>query len=86
MGNMVRHRTIMQRSTEEIFEGMVLFEQEPDEEGQYEQILITKQNWEDFGEPEVITISVEPGDRLNDEGVVSLDDSQMEIVFTPEGS
>lgn len=65
---MTKHQTIMQMSEGQAFTGLVIFEQEEIDGEVTEQVCITEQNWEDLGNPDVITVTVEPGDILNVDG------------------
>jgi len=44
------------------------FFSDPEEGGQCVELDVPLQMWEDFGRPTKITIVIEPGDRLNEEG------------------
>lgn len=37
------------------------------EEHRYNAMQVDKRVWEDMGKPEVITVTIEPGDKLNEE-------------------
>lgn len=47
--------------------GVVHFHTEPPEEGEYYRsyMLMDTDDWRDMGEPDKITITIEPGDLLN---------------------
>lgn len=66
---LVQHQTIMTLGDEQAFEDVRKFgnlTREEMEEGLIpEAIYITKKNWEDMGSPEIITVTVNPGDILN---------------------
>ena len=45
----------------------VIFEAREDDHGTVErEVSVTKGAWRDLGEPETITVTIEPGDLLND--------------------
>lgn len=67
--NLARHRTVLYREPKGDTETSKYFEPLRDEENEIvEGYHMSPQDFVDFGEPEVITISVEPGDLLNGEG------------------
>lgn len=60
-------RSVLDLADEQPFDGYTAFEQE-DEEGDamwLKQYVLPTEDWESMGKPEVITITVHPGDRLN---------------------
>lgn len=66
MADVTRHRSV---ATVLLDQGdRVMLTREPDEPGeQPTRVQLDKQLWKDMGEPSVVTITVEPGDLLNDE-------------------
>lgn len=40
---------------------------EPPERGRVNKIDLPRSQWVEFGQPDVITVTIEPGDRLNEE-------------------
>lgn len=47
--------------------GKVKFTREPDEPGELtDEVYIPRQDWEEMGQPDRVTITVEPNDRLNE--------------------
>lgn len=63
-GLLASTRTVMrQRPTEH--NDRVLFRQELDEPGVARGVSFAAADWHDMGEPGVITVTIEPGDRLN---------------------
>jgi len=43
------------------------FTEKLDESGHPRNIMISSTDWADMGSPEVITVTIEPGDMLNDD-------------------
>ena len=47
-------------------EGYVYFSRQPDEAGDLPlDVHLPREDWDDMGRPEVVTVTVQPGDRLN---------------------
>lgn len=68
MAQMTKHVTVMHHSSHFPHGGLALFVQDPfdgDDESNREKIVISKQLYEDMGCPTRITVTVEPGDKLN---------------------
>jgi|GEM_PF-5951751 len=62
-----KHEVIMHKVTEQPFSDMVAYE--PNEESELdEQYVLSEDMFVELGEPEVITVAVRPGDRLNVDG------------------
>jgi len=71
MVRMTKHSTVMSvQETQSSFLGgdTVLFHnvEDEDERVEREAFKLTRQNWEDMGCPTHITLTVEPGDTLNE--------------------
>lgn len=67
---MTKHVTVMVRTPTP--DGSIVFEPESSEDDPalwQESLLIEASMWDDLGQPSTITVTVEPGDRLNDEPV-----------------
>lgn len=61
---MSKSRSVLQRAS--IIEGIsIVFG--PDEGVERPVVVLAPQMYEDFGEPDEITVTIEPGDKLNDE-------------------
>lgn len=69
-GRLTKTRKVLTFFTET--EAELLFSAEVADDEVYGRTLypLSKQDWEDMGRPETITVSIEPGDRLNDGGDV----------------
>lgn len=51
--------------------GQVFFGQEgTDEDTRQHEMYLDRQVWEELGSPTTVTITIEPGDKLNDQGNV----------------
>lgn len=46
-------------------DGAVFYVEDPDSDDYYRQIQIDRTTFEDLGSPLIVTITIEPGDRLN---------------------
>ena len=66
MADVTRHRSV---ATVCLDQGeRVMLTREPDEPGDNPtRVQLDKQLWRDMGEPSVVTITVEPGDQLQDD-------------------
>jgi len=72
MVELTKHRTLLHLDSvyPVSFQGdnlFLIFKQEPLEDGSRTlmNVHVSKALWEDIGEPETLTFTVEPGDRLN---------------------
>lgn len=71
-GVLEKTRSVLDLADDQPFEGFATFQQ-PDDDADdpsvwSKQYQMPSQDWDDFGRPEVITITVKPGDTLNPEG------------------
>lgn len=66
---MSKTQKLMQFSPDAFSEddGQVMFEQVSEEDEEYATCVISRLDWIDLGRPDTITLTVEPGDRLNTE-------------------
>lgn len=64
--NMVQSRTVLELSGKS--GSRVWFSQLDEPEGRTHLFGLDFSVWQDFGEPEVMTFTMEPGDKLNEEG------------------
>lgn len=64
---LTRTRVVLHRVTGSGMEShRVIFSREPDEDGDVPHThYLPRDVWEDFGRPDTITLTVDPGDRLN---------------------
>jgi hypothetical protein len=65
-----KHVTIMHKATEQPFAESIIFDNsDPDDSGGWvpDQYLCDVDMWDDLGQPDTITVTVEPGDLLNTE-------------------
>lgn len=60
-----KHRIVMDLHTDQHTKDFVYFEAEKVDEERTDGYYMTRELFEDFGSPETITVSVEPGDLLN---------------------
>lgn len=68
LGPMIKHRSVIYRKEEGDTPNSVYFEGLKDSEDEVvDGFHMTKANYRDFGCPNVVTVSVEPGDLLNEE-------------------
>jgi hypothetical protein len=61
-------RSVLDLAADQPFEGYTAFEQE-DEDGEaawLKQYVIPTQDWEDMGSPEMVTVTIVPGDTLTE--------------------
>ena len=66
--HVTKHMTIMRIAAEQPFRDMVVFDNsdpDDDEDREPEQFMTDHQMWGELGEPDVITVTIEPGDLLN---------------------
>jgi hypothetical protein len=66
-GVLEKMKSVLDLADEQPFEGFATFQQsDDDEEGVWtKQFQMPTADWDDMGRPEVITITVKPGDTLN---------------------
>lgn len=67
MVQLIKHQTVLHRHPDQNSYHFVYFEAK--EEGEYrtDGYYMTRQTWEDAGRPEVITLTAEFGDKLNED-------------------
>lgn len=62
---LLKHKTVLGLATTN--GPRVRFSREPEEDGDIpDTVYISWADWEDMGRPEVVTVTVEPGDLLNE--------------------
>ena len=67
---LTRSRTVLTHNPEGRLQTVVYFDRGADEEpnaGHLNSIDIPRQMWKDLGQPDKLTITIEPGDKLNEE-------------------
>lgn len=65
---LARTRTVMFYELDEEEQGFTVFQTRPDEEWEgIETCIVRRDLWLEMGEPMTVTVSVEPGDLLNDQ-------------------
>lgn len=70
LGPMIKHRTVIYRKEEGDTPNSVYFEGIRDFEDEVvDGFHMTKDNYRDFGYPNVVTLTVEPGDLLQEEEI-----------------
>lgn len=62
---MTQHRTLMEISDDQPFEESVVFVNDEDQDAE-EQFHMDSDLWDEMGCPEIITVTINPGDLLND--------------------
>jgi hypothetical protein len=60
-----KRAAIMHKHEIQCSENYVYFELKPEDNERTDGYYMTKQDWEDFDQPSVLTVVVKPGDRLN---------------------
>lgn len=67
MSALLKHETVLQKGPDVDTSGKrVIFTVEPEDETDVPGIVyIRRELWEEFGQPDTITVTVEPGDNLN---------------------
>jgi len=65
---LLKHETVLEKGPDVDASGKrVIFTVEPEDESDVPGILyLARSLWEEFGQPDTITVTVEPGDSLND--------------------
>lgn len=79
---LVKSRRVLERRQED--EGVILFDND-DGEGETSdltQLYWPKSDWEAFGSPEQVTVTIEPGDLLNGEQADEIDCYQPDEVLS----
>ena len=67
MTTMTRTQRVLQLDESEGRQGCVRFTREPDEPGDIPTVVdLDIESWRDMGSPEVITVTIDPRDLLND--------------------
>lgn len=72
MGTISKTQSVLHRNPayDEVFKNVVLFSykfEEGEEQTDFREVRMLKRDWDDLGNPETITATIEPGDRLNAE-------------------
>lgn len=67
MASLIKRRFTARKHEEQHSQRHVYFQFAPDEDENREGIYLTRKHWDLMGQPEVITVAVEPGDTLADE-------------------
>ena len=65
MHTLTRQRTLMKRRPTDHPDRM-LFREDLDEPGVARGVTLSREDWADMGSPEVVTVTINPGDTLND--------------------
>jgi len=65
---MTKHRTLLQFHMDDLVRQEVTFEQQDIEgERSIRSFVIDRGEWLELGQPQILTLSIEPGDLLNEE-------------------
>jgi len=64
---LAKQQVILDHAKDSFVVGWEAFEEQIDETGIFRTWMMRRGDWLDFGEPKVITVTIEPGDLLNDE-------------------
>jgi hypothetical protein len=65
---LTKHRTVLHLLESVATNALVSFGQEPIEGDRTVWVMFDRADWIDMGQPQQITVSIEPGDLLNAEG------------------
>jgi len=63
--SLTKQQVILDHAKDSFVVGWEAFEEQTDEMGIFRTWMMRRSDWLDFGEPEVITVTIEPGDLLN---------------------
>lgn len=66
MHTLTRQRTLMARRPTDHDDRMLFREDLEGEPGVARGVTLSRADWADMGSPEVVTVTIEPGDTLND--------------------
>jgi hypothetical protein len=69
-------RKILDRVTLKSGITVLCFEQRSEENESLSAVYISRTDWVDMGRPETITMTIEPGDKLNNDVVLENDSSE----------
>ena len=66
---LTKQQVIMHRSSVAWVNAGVMFREDMDEPGIQRGITVSFSDWTDMGSPEILTVTLEPGDLLNDDPI-----------------